>query len=107
MPDDKCNSFAQYVPFVGLMMGKVGQTPMFARLAEAAVMSLVAGAFALYVGVEVIKVEIRNIEYQIQQVDKKVESVDSKVEKIKSDLYIPNLPRDSSHVDERAFKSRV
>jgi len=104
MPDEKCNSFVQYIPFMGLIMGKVGQTPLFARLAEAAVMSLVAGALAMYVGVEVLKVQIQSIESQIEQVDRKVDSVDKKVEKIKDDLYIP---RGTNHVDQRTDESGI
>lgn len=90
MPDEKCHQFAQYLPFVGLAMGTdTSKSPMITRMLEAAIMSAVAGGFALYVSVEVIKGELNNIANRVEAVAIQVEKVDQKVERVRNDLYIP------------------
>lgn len=89
MPE-RLRQIFDYLPFAALMSGPAPrQTPLIAKLLEAAVMSCVAGGFATYIGVELLKVEITNIKAAIHDVEKKVETIDSKIEKVRGDLYVP------------------
>ena len=83
MPDSNCHAFIDYVPFIGTIIGnKKIPAPVATRLMETGIMSLVAGAFAMYISVEVIKTELNHMTTQI-------EKVDEKVEQIRKDLYVP------------------
>lgn len=84
------HQWADYVPFLGLAAGKpIGSTPMFTRMVETAIMSIVAGAVGLYVGVEVIKNDMQYLKSGVAEVNTKVEKLESKVEQIRHDLYVP------------------
>lgn len=94
MPDQNCHSLMQYIPFIGLIANNPNvKTPFGTKMAETAIMSVVAGGFALYVSVEVIKSELTAIKVSMEKrfdnIEIKVEQVDSKVERVRGDLYIP------------------
>jgi outer membrane murein-binding lipoprotein Lpp len=90
MPDDNCRHLLEYIPFLGLMTGKTQMaTPLTTRLVETAIMSAVAGGFAVYVGVEVLKSDINYIKASIQEVNLKVDKLENNLDRVKSDLYVP------------------
>lgn len=94
MPDETCRQLLDYVPFLGLISGKQQMaTPLFTRLTETAIMSIVAGGLAMYVSVEVIQAELNSVKYSINRLDEKVETkfdkLDTKIEKVRGDVYIP------------------
>ena len=87
--------WAEYLPFVSLVAGKpIGTTPIFARMVETAIMSIVAGAVGVYVGVEVIKNDLQYLKTGVSEVNTKVEKLENKVEQIRADLYIPRGKRE-------------
>lgn len=90
MPDQDCHSLLSYIPFLGLIAKdpKI-QSPVSVRLVETAIMSVVAGGFAMYISVEVIKTEMTSLKESIHKVDVKVDQVDNKIERVRSDLYVP------------------
>lgn len=82
--------WAEYMPFIGLMAGKpIGSTPIFTRMIETAIMSVVAGAVGIYVGVEVIKNDLAYLKAGVSETNAKIEKLEAKVEQIRSDLYVP------------------
>lgn len=82
--------WAEYLPFISLMAGHpAGSSPLFTRIVETAIMSIVAGAVGIYVGVEVIKNDLLYIKDGIRATNVKVDQVDAKVEQIRRDLYVP------------------
>lgn len=90
MPDENCRTLVDYIPFIGLAIGKSTMSaPLITRLTETIVMSMVAGGFAMYVAVETIKTELNQLKLMLHKVEQKVDSVDVKVEKVRSDLYVP------------------
>tara|TARA_R110000822_G_C15338773_1_gene495885 strand:- start:12202 stop:12477 length:276 start_codon:yes stop_codon:yes gene_type:complete len=90
MPDDKCHHFINYLPFVGLTMNNMDvKSPFITRMFEAAIMSAVAGGFAMYVSVAIIKTEIDQLRVSVFAVATQVEQVNRKIEKVRDDLYVP------------------
>lgn len=82
--------WAEYVPFLGLAAGRpIGSTPIFARMAETAIMSIVAGGVGIYVGVEVIKNDLAYLKQGVNETNTKIEKLETKVEQIRHDLYVP------------------
>jgi flagellar capping protein FliD len=81
MPDEKCNSFLSAIPFIGLALGHESASPLITRLAETAIMSLVAGGFAMYIATEKIQWEIASIkQHDVQNINKTLEKIDRKVD---------------------------
>ena len=90
MPDDKCYNFINYLPFVGLTMDNMDvKSPFITRMLEAAIMSVVAGGFAMYVSVAIIKTEIDQLRISVTMVATQLEQVNHKIEKVRDDLYVP------------------
>jgi outer membrane murein-binding lipoprotein Lpp len=81
-------SFFEQLPFVALAMGKV-ERPLYTKLFETAIMSVVAGAVGVYVGVEVIKNDLTYLKAGVTETNHKIEKLEEKVEQIRSDLYVP------------------
>tara|TARA_R110000803_G_scaffold4054_9_gene13928 strand:- start:4217 stop:4492 length:276 start_codon:yes stop_codon:yes gene_type:complete len=90
MPDEKCHHFINYLPFVGLNMSNMDvKSPFITRMLEAAIMSAVAGGFAMYISVAIIKTEIDQLRVGMSAVSAQVEVVNKKIEKVRDDLYVP------------------
>lgn len=102
MPDEKCHSLLNGIPFIGLAVARAKdmQTPLSTRLFETVVMSAVAGGFATYVGVKLLEQDIltiKNSMYEIKQsvdkFDQKLEEnttkLDQKLEQVRRDVYVP------------------
>tara|TARA_R110000803_G_scaffold210829_1_gene284079 strand:- start:22209 stop:22484 length:276 start_codon:yes stop_codon:yes gene_type:complete len=90
MPDEKCHHFINYLPFVGLTMNNMDvKSPFITRMLEAAIMSVVAGGFAMYVSVAIIKTELEQVRNSVTAVAVQVELVNRKIEKVRDDLYVP------------------
>ena len=85
--NEKFEAIINSLPFVGLVTGNATSNPMFTRLIETAVMSAVAGSFAVYIGVKILETEVDHIKTRIERIDRKVERIEDKVDKVQIEVY--------------------
>jgi len=101
MPDEHCRTALQeivrHLPFIGLAVGKVGESPLSTRLVETAIMSVVAGGFATYINVRMMEEKLiqlnRNIEESATETKEKIAEVKQEVRQIRTDIYAPSIDR--------------
>lgn len=95
------NQAAHYIPFVGLMVNKTGETanrPMLTRIIEQSTVGIVAAGFALYVDNERQNDKLENMEVSMSamnqnianvtvRLEAKVEKLDDKLDSLTRDVY--------------------
>lgn len=88
MPDENCQSWYQYIPFLSLISGGTPmQTPLSTRLMETAVMALV-GVVASYLLI------IPRMEEKLSHLQTTVQEVKTDVKQIQRDLYEPKTGKE-------------